>query len=187
LYPLPKVTNSRKLLFISISCISLNFCVQIVKYLYKMMVCWKFHIIPMRNSQDMDDWNIYLHFWGHVRPGDSAYKCACAKIKNRNLRNFGFYIELFHSLKHFKRSSFILTSILLQSYEKIAAMSNSIEWRYVTDTCSVLHCKSRGSCNVIFNFRWMRRLCGLSTKLERRDHKLRILMKTMRSWNNRIA
>jgi len=160
-YPLPKRTNSRKLLFISISCISIIFCVQIVKYLYKLMVCWKFHIIPTRNSQDMDDWNIYLHFLGHVRLGDSANKCACAKIKNRNIRNFGFYIELFHSLKHFKRSSFIFTSILSQSYEKIAAMSNSIEWRYETDTCSVSNGKSRGSCNVKYYFRWMRRLCAL--------------------------
>jgi len=148
LYPLPKRTNSRKLLFISISCITIIFCVHIVKYLYKLMICWKFHIIPTRNSQDMDDWNIYLHFWGHVRRGDSANKCACAKIKNRNIRNFGFYIELFHSLKHFKRSSSIFTSILSHSYEKIATMSNSIEWRYETDTCSVSHGKSHGSCNV---------------------------------------
>jgi len=59
LYPLPKRTNSRKLLFISISCISISFCVHIVKYLYKLMICWKFHIIPTRKSQDMDHWNIY--------------------------------------------------------------------------------------------------------------------------------
>jgi len=161
LYPLPKRTNSRKLLFISISCISIIFCLHIVKYLYKLMICWKFHIIPTRNSQDMDDWNIYLHFLGHVRLGDSANKYACAKIKNRNIRNFGFYIELFHSLKHFKRSSLIFTSILSQSYEKIAATSNSIEWRYETDTCSVSQCKSHGSCNVKYYFRWMRRLCVL--------------------------
>ena len=90
-----------KLLFILISCISIIFCVQIVKYLYKLMVCWIFHIIWTRNSQDMDDWIIYLHFLGHVRLGDSANKCACTKIKNRNIWNFGIYIELFHSLKHF--------------------------------------------------------------------------------------
>ena len=48
MYPLPKVTNSRKLLFISILCISIIFCVQIVKYLCKLQVCWKFHIIPTR-------------------------------------------------------------------------------------------------------------------------------------------
>jgi len=115
----------------------LLFFVHIVKYLYKLMICWTFHIIPTRNCQDIDAWNIYLHFLGHMRLGDSANKCACAKIKNRNIRNFGFYIELFHSLKHFNRLSFIFTSILSQSYEKIAAMSNSIEWRYETDTCSV--------------------------------------------------
>jgi len=82
-YPLPKRTNSRKHLFISISCIFISFifCVHIVKHLYKLMLCWKLHIIPTRNSQDMDHWNIYLHFLGHVRLGDSANKCACAKIK----------------------------------------------------------------------------------------------------------
>jgi len=98
--------NSRKLLFISISCNYIVFCVHIVKYLYKLMLCWKFHIITTRSSQDMDHWNINLHFLGHMRLGDFANKCACANIKNRNIRNFGFYIELFHSLKHFKRSSF---------------------------------------------------------------------------------
>ena len=101
-------TNSQKLLFISISCIYIIFCVHIDNYLYKLMLCWKFHIIPMRNSQDMDHWNIYLHFLGHVRLGDSANECACAKIKNRNIRNFGFYIELFHFLKHFRRSLLFL-------------------------------------------------------------------------------
>jgi len=69
LYPLPKRTNtgnSWKLFFISISCISIIFCVQIVKYLYKLIVYWKFHIIRTRNK-DIDDWNIYLHFFGsHV-------------------------------------------------------------------------------------------------------------------------
>ena len=94
-YLLPKRTYSRKHLFISISCISIIFCVHIVKYIYKLMICWKFHIIPTRNSQEIDDWNIYLNFLGHVRLGDSANKCACPKIKNRNIRNFGFYIELF--------------------------------------------------------------------------------------------
>jgi len=69
----------------------------------------------------MDHLNIYLHFLGHVRPGDSANECACAKIKNRNIRNFGFYNELFHSLKHFRISSFIFTTIISQCYEKIAA------------------------------------------------------------------
>jgi len=43
LYPLPKRTNSRKLLFISISCISIICCVHIVKYLYKLMICWKLY------------------------------------------------------------------------------------------------------------------------------------------------
>ena len=102
LYPLPKRTNSRKFLFISISCISIFF----VYKLSNISIIWwhveKFHIIPTRNSQDMDNWNIYLHFLGHVRLGDSTNKCACAKIKNRNIRNFGFYIELFLSIKHFK-------------------------------------------------------------------------------------
>jgi len=32
--------------------------------------------------------------------------------------------------------------------QKIAAKTNSIEWRYETDTCSVSHGKSHGSCNV---------------------------------------
>ena len=154
MYPLPKRTNSRKLLFISISCIYITFCVHIVKYLYKLMLCWKFHIIPTRNSQDMDHWNIYLHFLGHVRLGDSTYECACAKKFKKNIRNFGFYIEFFYSLNHFRRLSFIFTSILSQCYEKIAAMTNSIESRYETDTCSVSH----GSCNVKCYFRWMRRL-----------------------------
>jgi len=154
-YPFPKNTNSRKLLFISISCIYITFCVHIVKYLYKLMLCWKFHIIPTRISQDMDHWNIFLHFLGQVRLGDSANECACAKIKNGNIRNFGFYIEHIHSLKHFR------TSILSQFYEKIAAMTNSIEWRYETDTCSVSHGKSHGSYNVKCYFQWMRCLCVL--------------------------
>jgi len=75
-------------------------------------------VILMRNSQDMDWWNIYLHFLGHVHLGDSTNKCACAKIKNRNIQNFGFYIELFHFLKHFRRLSFIFTSILSQCCKK---------------------------------------------------------------------
>ena len=130
------------------------------------MLCWKFHIIPMRNSQDMDHWNIYIHFLGHVHLGDSTNECVGTKIKNRNIRNFGFYIELFHSLKHFRRSSFIFTSILSQCYEQIEAMTNSIEWHYETDTCSV----SRGSCNAKCYFWWICRLCVLYTKLERRDN-----------------
>jgi len=107
-YPLPKETNSQKLLFISISCIYIIFCVHIDNYLYKLMLCWKFHIIPLRNSQDIYHWNIYLHFLGHVRLGDSTNECACAKIKNRNIRNFGFYIKLFLFLKHFRRSFLFL-------------------------------------------------------------------------------
>jgi len=39
-------------------------------------------------------------------------------------------------------------------------MSNSIEGRYKTDTCSVSQGKSHGSCNVKCYFQWMRRLCG---------------------------
>jgi len=114
------------------------------------VLCWKFHIIPTRNSQDMDHWNIYLHLFGHVLLEiDSPYKCACTRIKNRNVRNFGFDIEHFHALKHFWRSSFIFTSILPHCYEKIAAMINSIEWRYETDTYSVSHGKSHGSCQVL--------------------------------------
>ena len=38
-YPLPKKTNSQKLLFISISCIYIIFCVHIDNYLYKLMLC----------------------------------------------------------------------------------------------------------------------------------------------------
>jgi len=110
------------------------------------MLCWKFHLIPTRDSQDIDHWNIYLQFWGHVRLGDSANKCACEKNKNRIKQIFGFDIELFHFQKHFRRSSFIFTSILLQCYEKIAAIINSIEWHYEIDSCSVSHCKSHGSC-----------------------------------------
>jgi len=118
MYLLPKRTNSRKLLFISISCISIIFV----------------YILS----------NISINWW---------------YVENRNIRNFGFYIELFHPLKHFKRSSFIFTSIPSQSYEKIAAMSNSTEWHYEIDTCSVSHGKSHGSCNVKYYFRWMRHLC----------------------------
>jgi len=98
-YPLPKNTNKWKLLFISILCIISIICVHIVRYLHKLMLCWKFHIIPTRNSQDMDHWTIYLQFWGHVHLGDSACKCAWAKIKNWNIWNVCFDIELFHSLK----------------------------------------------------------------------------------------
>jgi len=99
---------------------------------------------------------IYI-FLGHVRLGDSANVCACAEIKNRDIRNFGFHIELFHSLKHFRRSFFIFTSILSQCYEKIVAITNSIEWHYEIDTCSVSH----GSCNVKCFFWWMGLLCVL--------------------------
>ena len=36
-----------------------------------------------------------------MRLGNSDNKCTCAKIKNRNIQNFGFDIELFHSPKNF--------------------------------------------------------------------------------------
>ena len=87
-----------KLKFISISCNFIIICVHIVKYLPKLMLCWKFHLILVRNSQDMDHWNIYLQFWGHMLLGDSSNKWTCAKYKNRNIRNFGFDIEYFHSV-----------------------------------------------------------------------------------------
>ena len=60
-----------------------------------------------RNSQDMDQINIYLHFLCHMLLGDSANKCACAKIKNRNIPKFCFDIELFHTLKQ-ERLLFLL-------------------------------------------------------------------------------
>jgi len=109
------------------------------------MICWKFRreIAKIWRIETF----IYI-FWVICVWGIPLTSAHAQKFKNKNIRNFGFYIELFHTLKHFKRLSFIFTSILSQSYEKIAAMSNSIEWRYETDTCSVSHGKSHGSCNV---------------------------------------
>ena len=55
---------------------------------------------------------IFSYTWGHLIPLKSVH---VQKIY-RNLQNFCNDIELFHSLKHLRRSSFILTSILLQCY-----------------------------------------------------------------------
>ena len=155
-YLSPKRTNSRKLLFISILCMYIIFCVHIVKYLYKLMLCWKFHIIPMRNNQDMDHWNIYLHFLGHMRLGDSAHKCACAIF-------FFKYTKLwllhwtFPFSKALQKIVFYFYFISFTMWQKKAAITNSIEWCYETDTCSVSH----GSCNVKCYFWWMSCLCVL--------------------------
>ena len=55
-------------------------CTYIQMFLYIHNWCFveKIHLILTRNSQDMDLWNIYLQFWGHVRLWDSANKCAYA-------------------------------------------------------------------------------------------------------------
>jgi len=115
-YLLPKRTNSRKLLFISISCIYIIVCVHIVKYLYKLMLCWIFHIIPTRYSQDMDHWNIYLHFWVTCVWGIPLTSVHAQKLKIEIYKTSAF--TFFRSLKHFRRLSFIFTSILSQCYEK---------------------------------------------------------------------
>jgi len=79
----------------------LFFCVHIVKYLYKLMLCWKFHITPTRNSQDMDHWNTYLHFLGQVRLGDSANECTWTFPFSKAFQKiiFFFYFNSFTMLR----------------------------------------------------------------------------------------
>jgi len=149
-YPLPKRTNSQKLLFISISCIYITFCEHIVKYLYKLMLCWKFHIIPTRTF-------IYIFLvtcvWGIPLTSVHAQKL---KIEIYRLWLLHWTFPFF---KAFQKIVFYFYFNSFTMLRKIAAMTNSIEGRYETDTCSVSHGKSPGSCNVKCYFRWMRHLC----------------------------
>jgi len=116
-YPLPKRTNKRKRLFISISCVISIICVHIIKYryIYKLVLCWKCHLIPTRNSQDMDQWTICLQFWGHERLGDSACNCACAKKLKKVYGTSSFKLN-FSILSYISED---LLLFLLQVFHKV--------------------------------------------------------------------
>ena len=122
---------TEKDLFISISRNYIIISVHVDKYLHVLMLCWKIHLIPMRNSQDMDHWNIYLQFWGHVRLGDSTYNCTCTN--NRNIQNLALTLN-FSIPQNISEDrlwlSYLYFNFFYNVTKKIAAVMHSIEIHY---------------------------------------------------------